>query len=63
MKTKHTPFGMDEGTHRMCEELFANRYVKEKPVTVTINLGQFPDRPPITQIDLQAIYKRMNNEK
>lgn len=35
MKSKHTPFGMDEGTHKMCEELFANRYFKSaKPETI-----------------------------
>ena len=29
--SKHTPFGMDEGTHAMCEKLFnEGRYVKAK---------------------------------
>lgn len=28
-KKTHTPFGMDEGVHKMCEELFEKgRYVK-----------------------------------
>lgn len=30
-KNTHRPFGMDEGVHKMCEELFANRYKTSNP--------------------------------
>jgi hypothetical protein len=59
-KPKHTPFGMDEGVHKMCEELFANRYAKSDTVTISANTGQ---REPFTKQDFDKIHKRMNNEK